>query len=73
MQVEVHELLQVRADDLVRVNEDDLLEVHREEHVQEQDLVRPYDPLFLCLRAQPRWPLVCHELVLESVRLGEMR
>lgn len=73
MQVEVDELLQVRAHDLVRVDEDDLLQVHREEHVEEQDLVRPDDALLLLLRAQPRRPLVRHELVFEVVRFREVR
>ena len=72
MEVELHKLLEVCADDLVGVDEDDLLEVHGEEHVEEEDLVRPDDPLLLLLCAEPGRPFVCHELVLEVVRFGEV-
>ena len=67
MEVQLHELLQIRPDDLVGVDEDDLFEVHREEDVEEQDLVRPDDALFLRLCAEPRWPLVSNQLVLETI------
>lgn len=53
MQVEIDQLLQIRPHDLICIDEDDLLEVHGEEHVEEQDLVRPDDTLFLLLGAQP--------------------
>ena len=73
MQVQIDKLLQVRSDNRVRINEDDLLEVHREEHIQEEDLVRPDDALLLVLGAQPLGPLVRHKLVLEVVLLRELR
>ena len=73
MQVEVHELLQVRAHDLVRVNEDDLLEVHWEQDVKEENLISPDDALLLLLRTQPRRPFVCHQFVLEVIRLSQVR
>lgn len=72
MQVQVDELLQVRPYDLVCVDENNLLQVHREEHVEEEDLVRPDDALLLLLRAQPRRPLVRHELIVEVVRFREV-
>lgn len=73
MEIQIDELLEIRSDNLVSVNEEDLLEVHREEDVEEEDLVRPDDPLLLLLRAEPRRPLVRDELVLESVLSSEVR
>ena len=72
MQVEINQLLQVRTDDLICVNENDFLQVHGEQHVEEQDLVRPYNPLFLLLSTQPRGPLVSDKLVLEAILMSEM-
>jgi len=73
LQVEVDQLLQVRTHDLVRVDEDDLVEVHGEQDVEEENFVRPDDPLLLALMSQPRRPLVRDELVLETVFLSEVR
>ena len=39
----------------------------------EEDLVRPDDPLFLGLRAEPGGPFVRNELVLEAVLGSEVR
>jgi hypothetical protein len=72
LQVKINQLLQVRADDLVRVDEDDFLQVHREQHIEEQDLIRPDNSLLLFLSTQPRWPLVSNKFVLEAILLGEM-
>jgi hypothetical protein len=44
LQVHIPELGKVGADDLVGVHEDDLAQI------QEQNLVRPYDPLFVRLQ-----------------------
>ena len=73
VQIEINQLLQVRADDLIRINEDDFLQIHRKQHIEEQDLVRPDNPLFLLLSTQPRGPFVSDELILEAILLGEMR
>ena len=73
MQIQIDELLEIRSDNLISVNEEDLLEVHREEDVEEEDLVRPDDPLLLLLRAEPRGPFVRDELVLEPIFGGKVR
>ena len=73
LQVEVDQLLQVCAHNLVRVDKDDLVQIHGEQDVEEEDLVRPNDPLLFALLSQPRRPLVGDELVLETVFLGEVR
>ena len=49
LEVQVPELSKVGAHDLVGVHKDDLAQVEREQHVQEQDLVRPDQPLLLRL------------------------
>mmetsp|Transcript_39866 Transcript_39866/g.94693 ORF Transcript_39866/g.94693 Transcript_39866/m.94693 type:complete len:313 (+) Transcript_39866:47-985(+) len=73
--VEVHldELAHVCPDNLIRVHENHLLQVEGEKDVKEENFVRPDYPLLLCLFVQPARPLVGHELVLESVRLGKVR
>ncbi len=73
MQVEVDQLLQVCAHNLVRVDKDNLVEIHGEQDVEEEDLVRPDDPLLFALLSQPRRSLVGDELVLETVFLSETR
>ncbi len=50
LHVQVAQLGKVGARDLVGVREDDLAQREREQHVQEQDLVRPDDALLLRLR-----------------------
>ncbi len=52
LDVHVPQLGHVCADDLVGVHEDDLAQRQREQHVQEQDLVRPDDALLLGLQHQ---------------------
>ena len=54
LHVELPELGKVGAADLVGVCKDDLAQRQREEHVQEQDLVRPDDALLLRLQPQRR-------------------
>ena len=73
VKVKVHKFLKIRAHDLISVDEENLLQVHWEEHIEEEDLVRPDDPLFLGLRAKPGRPLVRNELVLEAVLGSEVR
>jgi hypothetical protein len=58
---------------LTGINENDLVEVHWEQHIQEKDLVSPYDPLLLRLCPKPMRPFVRDELVLESVFFRHMR
>lgn len=53
MEIQIHELLQVRPNDLIGVDEENFLEVHGEKDVEEQDFVRPDDALFLRLCAKP--------------------
>lgn len=53
VQIQGHELVKIGSNDLVRIDEDDLLEIHREQHIQEQNLVTPDDPLLLCGHAEP--------------------
>ena len=54
LEVHVPELGKVSAHDLVGVHKDDLAKGEREQHVQEQDLVRPDYALLLCLRRAMR-------------------
>ena len=49
LEVHVPQLSHVSAHHLVAVTEDDLAQVEGEQHVQEQDLVGPDQPLLLCL------------------------
>jgi hypothetical protein len=50
LEVHVPELGEVGAHDLVGVHKDDLAQGEREQHIQEQDLVRPDYALLLRLR-----------------------
>ena len=54
LQVAVPQLRKVGPDDLVAVHKDDLAQGQGEQHVQEQDLVRPDDALLLRLQAPGR-------------------
>lgn len=72
MYIKVNQLFQVCPNDLISVDEDHFLEVHGEEHVEEQDLISPDDPLFFSLLTEPRRPLVCYELILESIDFGKV-
>lgn len=54
---------------LISVHKQDLVHRKRKQHVQEEDLVAPDDPLLLCLLVQPARPLVLDQLVLEAVLL----
>ena len=58
---------------MIGVDVDDLLDIEREEHVEEENLVAPDDALLIGFVVQPARPLVLHELVVESVRLGIVR
>ena len=49
LEVHVPELSHVSAHHLVAVTEDDFAQVEGEQHVQEQDLVGPDQPLLVCL------------------------
>ena len=53
MKIQIYELLKVRSDNLIGVDEDDFLEVYREKNVEEENLVRPDNSLFLLLCAEP--------------------
>ena len=44
-----------------------LLEAEWEDDVQKEDLVRPDEPLLLCLLVKPGWPLVGDEGVVKTV------
>jgi hypothetical protein len=52
---------------LVAVHKDHARHVEREQHVQEQDLVRPDHALLVGLLVQPVGPLVRYKLVVEAV------
>jgi hypothetical protein len=58
---------------LTGIDENDLVKIHREQHIQEEDLVSPYDPLLLRLGPKPMRPFVSNELILESIFLRHMR
>jgi len=73
MKVKIDEFFQVCSYDLVRVDENDFLQVHGEEHVEEKNLIGPDDALLLGLGAQPRWPFVRYEFILEVVLLRHVR
>ena len=73
MEIQIDELFQVGTNDLVCVDEYNLLEVHGEKNVQEKNLVAPNDPLLFPLSPEPGRPLVCDELILETILLREVR
>lgn len=73
LQIEVDKFLEVGPHNLIGVDEDHFLQIHWEEYIQEQNFVSPNDTLLLGLRTQPRWPLVCDELILEAVRFSKVR
>jgi hypothetical protein len=58
---------------LTGINENDLVEVHWEQHIQEKDLISPYDPLLLRLSSKPMRPFVRDKLILESIFFRHMR
>mmetsp|Transcript_14295 Transcript_14295/g.38881 ORF Transcript_14295/g.38881 Transcript_14295/m.38881 type:complete len:354 (-) Transcript_14295:2383-3444(-) len=68
-QISVPQLSDICAHHLIGVNKDDLGHVHGEENVQEKNLVRPNESLFLALRIQPGRPLVGDKINLEVVSL----
>lgn len=59
MKVQVPQFSHVSAHHLVAVAEDDLAQIEREQHIQEQDLVCPYQTLLLCLQMQSVSPTLC--------------
>lgn len=73
LQIHVDKLAQISPDNLVRVDKDDALELERKEHVEEENLVAPDGALLLALGAQPRWPCIRHELVVEAVLVRQVR
>ena len=62
---------EVALNDLVGVDIHHLLDVLREEHVEEEDLVPPYEPLLLSLEAQVTRPVVRDDLDLGADGGGE--
>eukprot|EP00968_Pinguiococcus_pyrenoidosus_P029322 scaffold8485_cov277-Pinguiococcus_pyrenoidosus.AAC.8 len=66
LEVHIPQLLEIAPDDLIGVDVDDLLHVQGEEHVQEEDLVPPDDPLLLGRRQEV---LEEPELHLDGARL----
>mmetsp|Transcript_27934 Transcript_27934/g.94034 ORF Transcript_27934/g.94034 Transcript_27934/m.94034 type:complete len:316 (-) Transcript_27934:3949-4896(-) len=72
LQVLGPELAQVAADDLVRVDVDDLGHAEGEEHVEEEDLVAPNNPLLVRLPSKPLGPLVRHVRHLEALGRSEL-
>ena len=67
LKVHVPQLFHVRAHHLIGIHKDYLLQVQGKEHVQEEHLVRPDNPLLLCLLVEPRWPLIRNELEVKAV------
>ena len=55
LQVHVPQLRKVGAYDLIAVHKDDLAQVQGEQHIQEQDLVRPDHPLLFCLQGASKY------------------
>ena len=51
LEVHVPEFSHVTSNHLIAVTEDNLTQVEGEQHVQEQNLVRPDQPLLLCLQS----------------------
>mmetsp|Transcript_27378 Transcript_27378/g.78779 ORF Transcript_27378/g.78779 Transcript_27378/m.78779 type:complete len:280 (-) Transcript_27378:419-1258(-) len=72
LEVHVPQLAHIGPDDLVGVDVDDPVEPGGEEHVEEEDLVGPDEPLLLRLGVQPARPLVGHKLVIEGIPGGHV-
>lgn len=54
---------------LIRIHKEELVHSQREEHVEEQNLIAPNDPLLFCLLVKPTWPFILHQLILETILL----